>query len=489
MAATAPVVLAERVADDNASKRSRRGSEARRARRLPSVAAVVGALVALGGMAIGLAPLADNSFLTHLATGRLILEGGIPTADPYSFSAPGQPWVVQSWLASVLYAVAEELGGGAGIRVLMGLTTAAVATLVWRLTRPARSLVPRAAVAGVVLLIGTGVWSERPLLVGLVGLGLVLLAAEDGLDPRWLVPVLWVWANAHGSFPLGLVALVVLAAGRRLDGSHPRVELAALGWAVVGTLAAVIGPLGPQLLTFPIELLARQEVLSEVVEWQAPTFESSAERLFLGQVVVAVVLVVRRPRFRVALPLVVFTAAALLGARNVAVASVVLVPGMAASVAGWGAVDGARRSLANVAAIGAVALVAVGTLGGLRGEPHYHLDRYPVAAVAWLDDEDLLGSGTRLVSRDFAGNYLEWRRGADAHVFIDDRVDMYPTEVVEDYLTLLRGREGWDEVLDRYRADAVLWDRDLALGQLLAESPDWRVAYADDDWLVAIPAS
>ena len=57
------------------------------------------------------------------------------------------------------------------------------------------------------------------------------------------------------------------------------------------------------------------------------------------------------------------------------------------------------------------------------------------------------------------GNYLELLYGTDADAFIDDRVDMYPPEVVDDYLALLHGAPGWEQVLDRRGVDLVLWDR------------------------------
>lgn len=62
---------------------------------------MVGGAAALWGLAIGLRPLSDNSALTHLATGRLIIEGwSIPRRDPFSFTASEHPWTVSSWLAS-----------------------------------------------------------------------------------------------------------------------------------------------------------------------------------------------------------------------------------------------------------------------------------------------------------------------------------------------------------------------------------------------------
>ncbi len=305
----------------------------------------MGGVVAFVGLLIGLGPLDDNSFLTHLATGRLIWDTHhIPHHDPYSFTAFGHPWVVQSWLASVFYGAADKWWGPAGVLLVVAAVATTVAALVWTLTRPARSLISRVLIVGPLLIIGAdGGWVERPLLFGLLSLCLVLLAAEGRLDPRWLVPTMWLWVNTHGSFPLGLVAVGLMAIGRRLDHESPTTEVRALKWAAVGTLVGAVNPLGPRLLVFPIELLRRQDILSNVVEWQAPKFVHVGQRAFLVLLLVAIVAVVRRPSWRAALPLVVFTAASLLGARNVVVASIVFVPGLARGLADIGTVTGEER--------------------------------------------------------------------------------------------------------------------------------------------------
>ncbi len=54
-------------------------------------------------------------------------------------------------------------------------------------------------------------------------------------------------------------------------------------------------------------------------------------------------------------------------------------------------------------------------------------------------------------------------------------------------MILNRGGPGWQEVLDRNQASAVLWAVDEPLGQLLAVSPQWRVVYSDERFLIAEP--
>ena len=435
---------------------------------------------------MGLRPLVDNSFFTHLSTGRLILErGSVPSVDPYTFTAHGEPWVVQSWLASVLYASVEAIGGAAGVRVLMGLVAALLTALAWRLTRPAESVVVRLALGALFLAANAELWSERPFMLGLAALACVVLVADGELDPRWLVPIGWVWVNVHGSFPLGLAYLVVVAVGQRLDGRSPAVELRALRWAVLGVALGAVGPLGPHVLTFPVELLQRQDVLRNVIEWRAPTFDSFSQRLFLLQVVVAIVLLVRRPTYRAGLVLAVFTSAALLGARNLTVASLVLLPAMASAAPTIGSLRTSSRAPIGsaLAAVGVVAALVLGV--GRLGQRDFELRGYPVDALAFLEASEVDLQQVHMAAPDVVGNYIELVYGPGRRVFYDDRFDMFPDDVSAANLALVRAGPTLRTALADLDVDLVLWDRAAASGQRAVVDPDWRVLYTDESWVVA----
>src|SRR5438552_2354851 len=206
-----------------------------------SLASACGAVFAFLGFLMGSARLGDNSLLTHIATGRLLVHGklgslwnGVP--DPYTSTSRGATWIVQSWLASALYGVIEDLSGGTGLRVSFGITMALLTWLVWKLTAGAQSFTVRVAVSGAVIAVGTTAWSPRPLLIGLVLMAVVMLALEQRVDPRWLVPAMWVWVNAHGSFPLATVVVAAALVGRRLDGEDATHETRVLRYTVMGTM-------------------------------------------------------------------------------------------------------------------------------------------------------------------------------------------------------------------------------------------------------------
>jgi hypothetical protein len=451
-----------------------------------TLGSLVGAVLVTAGFIQTSRPIYDNSFLTHLATGRLILDSGsVPRTDPYTFTAAGEPWVVQSWLVSVLYAAAEEIAGPSGIRFLLGLVGATLVAVVWMLTRRCESIFARVIVVGLVLGVGAQTWFERPLMVGLLFLVTSMLVVERGWSALYLVPVGWVWANSHGSFPLGIVLLVLVALGARLDRGSWGTEPRHAGALVLGVMLGVIGPLGPALLAFPFRLLAGSEVLDVVIEWRAPAFDSLSQRLFLVQLAAAVVLLVRRPSWRAGLPMLVFSVAALTSLRNVAVASLVLVPPMASSMPSIGQLRSSTvpRSARPVAATVAVLALLVAT--ARLSEPDYRLaGRYPVVAIDWAVGAGVGPEDVRMAGPEPLGNLLDLLYGPAGVTFYDDRFDMFPKNVSTVFLDLRGARPGWWAGLEDLAIDVVVWRRPEAPPALLAADVSWSPLFIDDQWAI-----
>ncbi|MDQ4097099.1 MAG: hypothetical protein M3144_04435, partial [Actinomycetota bacterium] len=70
----------------------------------PNLESLFVAALVLLGFRLGALPIADNSMLTHMRTGIDMVTGaGIPREDPFSYTARGTEWVVQSWLPEWTY--------------------------------------------------------------------------------------------------------------------------------------------------------------------------------------------------------------------------------------------------------------------------------------------------------------------------------------------------------------------------------------------------
>lgn len=456
------------------------------------LAAAIGLVFAVVGFAVGARTIADNSFLTHLATGNLIFETrAVPRVDPYSLLAAGESWTVQSWLVSLAYAGLDKTVGGWGIRFVHGLAGMAIIAGMWRLVAPAEQLVTRVLLTGTTLLVGTFLWPPRPLLVGLVAAVIVLQVVQGLRSPWWLVPLFWVWVNSHGSFVLGCGLLGAVMIGAAIDDREvPLAEVRLLAMAGVGCLVAAINPLGPRLLWFPLHLMSRREALDGVAEWTSPTYRSPVELLYLSLLGLIVFAASRGAPWRAVLPALVFYAGGLTAVRNLGIATLVIVALLAPSLRGVvGTVDGSIRGVLPrmVGAVGIVLLLVVA--GSIVSSSPIDVEGYPVDEVDWLDERGLVAEpDVRLAQRDLVGNYLTLRYGASANVFMDDRFDFHPQQVIDDHNDLLLGGDAAD-VVARNRFDVVLWGTPSPFRRWIDASSDWEVVLDGDDWFVACRTS
>jgi hypothetical protein len=441
------------------------------------------------GWATGLAKLSDNSFFWHLRTGEYILDHGIPHHDVFSYTAPGAKWVAQSWLAEVTYALLYRSMGGFGIRLLVGAVGAGIGILTYRLAlhlvrdRIVACGLTAAALAGIYT-----VWSERPLLIGVLFLLVLLWVVEVpesivGRHPLVVVPVLmWLWANTHGTYQLGFAYLGLHLLGRWCDGKRPWEgrEGRLLVSGVIAFAAVFVNPYGVGLVTFPIQLLSRGDVLSHVIEWKSPDFRQTWG-VALGIWIVVFVCALARGRHRVtrrdlvvAVPMLLL---ALWAVRNVAVAPLIGLPVVARAFARDEEKPSELRGSMVAAAIGV--LVFAAALMGFQAstEKAFNFSTYPVASMRYLERHDLIGR--RLLTTDAAAGYVILEDWPQQKVFMDDRYDMYPLPVIYDYFKLTSGSRGWNQVLDRHDVDVIVWGKDSSLAQLLDRSSEWQRVHRD----------
>lgn len=456
----------------------------------PSLEALTAGAFGLLGLVFGSRPIGDNSAFTHIRTGIDMLAGhGIPRTDPYSFTAQGEPWVVQSWFMSFVYGAAHRVGGFEAIVVFNALLSGALAFVILRLVRAGSALRTAGAGAAAVFA-GIIYWSPRPLLTGLLAMALFLLVVCHRLSPWWLLPVMWVWGNSHGTYPLAFVWLALHAGGavadrRSVDAVMP---LARYGvGAVGGVLLAAVNPLGPKLLLFPLQVTEQPEIFRAIVEWRSPDFGRPGGLVTLIAIggCLGILLRHRTPWAHV-LPAIAFLVAGLFAQRNLPVAAVVFAAAIGATLKAHAASEEQRPAPAfHWAVAGAfVVLASVAVVVALGRDP-LRLVRYPVAAIAALEERGVIDGDQRLVHEDKVGAYLILKRGRDASIFVDDRAGLYEPAVIRDLLDLQNG-ERVLEILDDHDAEAVLWERDSPVHAAVAADDRWRRVFADDDWIAFV---
>lgn len=177
-------------------------------------------------------PMWDIDVWWHVATGRLILAGGMPSTDVFSAAHPDAPWTTFQWGYEAGVAWIDGVFGLLGLRLVHAAAIAAGAgVLAWRSRQPW-------VIAAVFMLMFEDRVRERPHVIEplFVALMLPLLRRERpgaaALGALFLAPI---WANLHAVSALWWVAL----AGAAAVGARTR---EAVGVLVLGVLAILASP-------------------------------------------------------------------------------------------------------------------------------------------------------------------------------------------------------------------------------------------------------
>ena len=432
---------------------------------LRSVILVLTGLVLVGWFA---SPVANPDTWWHLATGRYIWQTHhLPSPDPFAFTTasappayPAEPTVRQfnlthEWLAQLIFYLAWSVAGPAGLVLLRALMLAAFCALagaiVYRrsggLYRSVMAALAAAAVAG-------NFAADRPFLFTYLLLAVTVYLLETGAG-RWTIwllpPIFLFWANCHGGYFLGWVALAPysLEALKAEDKKRPAPRL----WIAAAASVFICGanPNGFRALT--VTLAYRSSLLQgSLWEWQHPQLwppDLFAIVLFLS----AAALLWRRRGVRIAdwILFAAFSAAALLAIRNtiligwlgpILIAS--YVPAFALPV------------LAEFAA--ALLLIAAAVYEAMQGNPlRVEQWLYPQGAADFLLARHIPGP---IFNSYEHGGYLMWRLWPEHKVFIDGRA--LSESVFHDYQRMLyampsqNGEKSGLDLLDQYGIQAIV---------------------------------
>jgi hypothetical protein len=458
----------------------------------------------------------------HLATGRAVLSlGEIPATNVLTFTQPEHPWMLHQWVPGVIFELVHERSGIAGVI----LTKAAIVTCLWAfvLASTRRLGTSPIAAASATLLCATAAsfrFVERPLIFSHLGLAVVLylgtriVTSTTAGAQRWngaaLAAVMAIVCHIHaGAVYLFLLAFalgmgLVLDRWWLSDSSQSRTGLApgaeVGGWMIIAVLIAaatlaLYHPYGLRVLGTPFDMGTDAHFAAHLVEFRRPwQFPFSYLRTYWLLVPIAVIAIASAGRRQTLFAVFAVGGFLLLSFRFVRLAfafSLVATPWIALAFDRW--TRSARLTRPQL--IGALLVVLLSVLGptenwrrfptGLDYNPHF----FPREL---FDVIDTLGVEGDLYTSDRWASPLIGFYWPDRRSFFDPRMDAFSREfVVDEYLHVRYGREGWTEILRRYdvegvllaytsRGEAEFQDGAPNVRQHLVTSDEWALIWFDD---------
>jgi hypothetical protein len=309
---------------------------------------------------------------------------------------------------------------------------------------------------------------------------------DTGRQPPWyVIPVMTLWANLHGSFTFGL-AMIGLVACEALWGA-PRSERRRLAqqwtlFAVLSLAAACLNPYGPEMILVTLRTVMLGDALTVVTEWRPQDFSQlgAFEIIMLAGFGYALYRGVKLPPLRILMLLGVLHLSLsqsrhtdLLGVLTPLFLARPLAQQLGALAATRIAVNARSRSW-PAATVGLL-LIVVTSVVAARNDMAPAANITPTSA---LESFDVSKAGPILNDYDFGG-YLDF---AGIPCFIDGRAELYGRAFILRYhnAVSLKDLPDFLRLLNEYGIRVTVLAPTTPAVALLDRLPGWHRVYADD---------
>lgn len=432
----------------------------------------------------------DSDTFWHIATGRWIVENqAIPVVDPFSWSAPGIPWLAFEWLFDIFIYLFSRIGP-AGVYLFSVLLISLGLYLFWRLlNKVSQSKIVLIIIFLSSLFVMCFTWVPRPQLISYIGFIILLtvLISKDGKKFRYLPVIFLLWANFHPAALIGLavfgvyVVLTFIPAFESGALKHsPLNRKTVLATFCASLFASCINPSGFTLWVHSFKTL-NEPVFKWICEWQSPShlFHILSIALIITAVIVAIITNKRNKIELFTVTLAVGTLLAVLTSVRhfpfftiswavmllAVLKDIKLTPRLLSPI--WGLVLG----------VAAFSLISVGWIGNDFSKLAERAD-YPVGAVEWLKENH----AERVINHYNYGGYMIFM---GVPVFVDGRADMYyfankEDNAYSDWVKLfLKRSDSPEKAVEKYDADYILLNKNHPTLMYLSKC-GYEERYRDD---------
>lgn len=433
-------------------------------------------------------PLSDPDTWWHLRVGDE-LWGSWSVTNPGRLSTfATSEWVPTQWSSEMLASKVEDWFGLPGIAWLFGVALVGFVLAVFVACRRESDLLPAVVATTLAVAGATGSLSSRPQVVSFILLAITVAAwleTSRDLKPRWwLVPLMWVWAGAHGLWLAGVLLGFACVFGLVLEGrANLRIAWRLVAVPLLSLAAAALTPVGPRLLLAPFTVNERAPMISE---WQPTSFRNGAGLVVALMIGVLVVAWARRgsvPWSHISM-LLMATGWTVLYARTVPLGAIIVAPLLAAAMQSWlptSEREPVARTERFTITLGVVACI----LGLALAVPHTSSTpgNVPSALGPRLER---LPQGTTVLNAFVLGGWIEWQFPS-LNPVIDGLADAYPVDYFADYIAAESVAPGWTQFVAQSGARVAILEEGSPLAEAMQSRLHWKLVQVDNGYVLLEP--
>jgi hypothetical protein len=441
------------------------------------------------------APLSTGDLAYGIRAGRFVLEtGSILRVDVFTFTAWCDPWLNQQWGAHVALAATFDALGWLGLALLRAALAASVVAATYAACRAFGAERRQAAWLSLLSWLphlgGALRASFFGLLLFAVLLWIVAGRVEHPSRLPWAVALMAVWVNVHGSFPFGILVLLIAFAEDRVEGRSGRRTIVVAGLCA---LATALNPFGPAVWPYVVRLSTNPLIREVIPEWQPPWTSVPEGIAFLAFLVLGGVAFVRNRRslpWPAWLQLGIFLLLAASSVRNLFWAAIVVAVTLARLPWARRSTRADPRNRLNVALVGAFALLPL--IAVTRWLPHTGED--PPSPLMRFAPEGLtqelrsiLRPGEPFANPQSWGSWFELTLPSNP-VYVDSRIELLPEDAQRASIAIAAAEPGWEALVEAIPVRVLVVDRqtEQELVEAMPTLETWRQVYADSDGLIFV---
>ncbi len=450
----------------------------------------------------------DSDLGRHLALGNYILEHrAIPTNDLFSHTLTGESRPPYEWLSQVIFEIANKLLGLDGVILLTSFLLGSIILLLYKhcFNRSRSTLVSL-----VIVLLATGAtsihWLPRPHIITFLLLAIWVHNLEKLRTGKpikiYVFPLIMLfWANLHGGFIFGFLALAAYFAGWLWDRLRKQTNPeTGKNFILAGIYSLAASIVTPDLWRNWEAVFNNRSsfIISRTIETMPPNLSDPSIAPFV--ILLALSTIFFFANWRTASVSHIFLLGgfgllALMMTRNIPLFAIICAPilsewitAKANQFPAWKRFDERFINLAVpsrsflLPALLTIFVVGFFAYNHTKGRQVYQFNPqvFPVQAVDWLEKNPREGN---MFNEFNWGGYLLYRLWPRDLVFVDSQSDFYGEPLMRDYETMMLAKNNWRELLDQYQISWVIIPVNTPLANQLEQEAGWTVLYKD---LVAI---